>query len=227
MTHVVDAVLIGRVASLPEDRGHSAIAKKPVPDAMAVAVRADGLVGDEQGDRRHHGGPDKAIHHYARDHYDVWREWSPDSPVLTAPGAFGENISTTGLTEDDVHLGDIFTLGTAVVQVSQGRQPCWKLDVRLGRRGTARRMQELALTGWYYRVLEEGEVRQGDLLELVERPEPHWPLSRLLRALFDRSTGPVEWQAAAELPTLSENWRQTFAKRLAHGRIEDWSSRLR
>lgn len=225
MRHVVDAVLVGHAVPLPRERGKSAIAKVPVSESAQVT--STGLVGDEQGDRRHHGGPDKAIHHYARDHYDRWREWAPDSPVLAMPGAFGENISTSGVTEDDVHLGDVFTLGTAVVQVSQGRQPCWKLDLRLARRGTARRMQELACTGWYYRVLQEGQVGPGDVLELVDRPEPQWPLSRLLRALFDRSTGPAEWRAAVELPTLSENWRQTFTKRLAHGRIEDWSSRLR
>lgn len=221
----IDAVLVGRVAPLPGGRGTSGIAKSPV--SGPVRIGATGLTGDEQADLRHHGGPDKAVHHYARDHYPTWREWLPDAAALQQPGAFGENISTHGLTEHDVHVGDVVQVGTAVLQVSQGRQPCWKLDARLDRRGTARRMQELRCTGWYYRVLEPGVVSAGDVLDVIERPEPTWPLARVLRALFDRSAGADEWEAATAVPTLSENWRTTFAKRLTHGRVEDWSSRLR
>ncbi|GMA40610.1 MOSC domain-containing protein [Mobilicoccus caccae] len=225
MKITVESVLTGRATPLPDGRGDTGIAKSP--RVGPVEVTPTGLRGDEQGDPKHHGGPEKAIHHYARDHYDTWRRWVPDAAALEAPGAFGENISTTGLTEGDVCIGDVLGLGTAVLQVSQGRQPCWKLDIRLGRRGTARHMQELRCTGWYYRVLDPGTIEAGDTFELVDRPEPSWPLDRVLRALFDRTTGPAEWEAAVAVPTLSSNWRETFAKRLARGSVEDWSSRLR
>ncbi len=193
-------------------------------------VGTDGALGDEQADLVHHGGPEKALHHYPRDHYPRWAAWMPQeaasSAAFAAPGAFGENLSTTGLTESDVCLGDTFELGSTTIQVSQARQPCWKLDLRHGRRGVARRMQELRCTGWYYRVLTPGQISTGDRLVLVERPEPQWPLARLLTALFDRSAGPREWEAAAGLSTLSPGWRATFAERVAKRRVEDWTSRL-
>ncbi|GAB47918.1 MOSC domain-containing protein [Mobilicoccus pelagius] len=221
---VVGRPLVGRPADLPDGRGRSAIAKEPVHGRRRLVTT--GFVGDEQADPRHHGGPDKAVHHYAFDHYPHWREWAPDATCLAAPGAFGENVSTTGLTEADVHLGDTFRLGTAVVQVSQGRSPCWKLDVRLGRRSTARHMQEERITGWYHRVLEQGDVAEGDDLVLLDRPEPDWPLTRLHDVMFDRTGGPEAWAAAAALPTLADGWRHTLRARLDHARIEDWNRRF-
>lgn len=225
----VDAVLVGRPAPLPGGRAPSAIVKSPALGPITVGPL--GLDGDAQADRRHHGGPEKALHHYPREHYAEWVAWMPEeagaSGAFERPGAFGENLSTVGLTEADVCVGDVFALGTARVQVSQGRQPCWKLDLRHGRTGVARRMQELRRTGWYYRVLSPGVVAAGDRLVLVDRPAPGWPLARVLAALFDRSTGPDEWGAAASLEVLAAGWRETFARRVGSGRVEDWSARLR
>src|SRR5690606_2996352 len=121
-----------------------------------------GHEGDEQADRAVHGGPEKAIHHYARDHYDLWRAEIGDHPLLHRPGAFGENISTTGLSEEDVCIGDRYRLGTALVEVSQGRQPCWKVDHRFGGLAISAAMVRSRRTGWYYRVIEEGAVGAGD-----------------------------------------------------------------
>src|SRR3546814_4948632 len=110
-----------------------------------------------------------------------------DSPLLRVPGAFGENISTRGLDEDNVCLGDRFELGTALLEVSQGRQPCWKLNDRFGVPDMVRRVQSSGRTGWYYRVLRPGTARAGDPPRLDSRPHPDWPLRRLNRLLFDRS----------------------------------------
>ena len=220
----VEKLLAGTVTDLPDGRGTSAIAKTPVEGRQRLTRH--GLVLDAQADLRHHGGPDKALHHYPLDHYPRWRAWAPEATCLTAPGAFGENVSTVGLTESDVHVGDTFRLAGAVVQVSQGRSPCWKLDVRLGRRGTARRMQHEGITGWYYRVIEEGDVAAGDDLVLLHRPEPRWPLTRLLRVMFDRDEGPTAWAAAAAIPTLADGWRATLQARVDRTEIEDWSTRL-
>lgn len=224
----IQAVLVGRAAPLPGGRASSAIVKSP--QTRRLRVELDGLVEDEQGDTTHHGGPEKALHHYPREHYPSWVGWMPEhaarSRAFDAPGAFGENLSTIGLTEQDVCVGDVFELGSTLLQVSQGRQPCWKLDLRHDRRGTARRMQELRHTGWYYRVLAPGEIGAGDHLILRERPEPQWSLERVLRALFDRSCGPAEWAAAAQIATLSPGWRATFEDRVSTKRLEDWTKRL-
>src|SRR5690606_16433169 len=116
----------------------SAIDKRP----LEGAVRIDelGVAGDEQGDTRVHGGVDKAVHHYPFEHYATWRAELGELPALASPGAFGENISTRGLDEATVCLGDRFALGTAVLEVSQGRQPCWKLNDRFGVKDMARRV---------------------------------------------------------------------------------------
>src|SRR3546814_5998980 len=103
------------------------------------------------------------------DHYPAWREDIGDSPLLHVPGAFGENISTRGLDEDNVCLGDRFELGSALLEVSQGRQPCWKLNDRFGVPDMVRRVQSSGRTGWYYRVLRPGTARAGEPLRLASR----------------------------------------------------------
>lgn len=225
LTLTIEALLVGTPKPYGPKQQPSAIDKKIVCDSIEVS--ATGLAGDAQGDTRHHGGPEKAVHHYPRDHYADWIENHPDMALrLQSPGAFGENISLTGLREDNVCIGDIWRLGTACVQVSQGRQPCWKLNVRFNRPDMARLVQKSGRTGWYYRVLEPGAVGAGDRLSLVERPLPDWPLTRLHRILY---VTPDDWDALeqmAELEPLSSSWRKLAATRLAKRETEDWRSRL-
>jgi len=217
-------LLTGRVSVLPGSDKTSGIDKHPVQAALALGL--SGFQGDEQADLRVHGGPEKAVHHYPRDHYDAWRADLGALAVLDAPGAFGENISLTGPTERSVAVGDVFRLGTALVQVSQGRQPCWKLNLRFGVPDMARRVQTTGRTGWYYRVLEPGQVAPGDRLELVDRLAPDWSLWRLWHTLYvDRMNLP-ELQAMAGLEVLAEGWRRYALRRVESGQVEDWSKRL-
>lgn len=219
---VVEELLVGQVRALPGG-ATSGIFKTPVDRPLWLS--ATGFAGDEQADTRHHGGPEKAVHHYPAEHLSFWRHELAGATI--GPGVFGENLSTTGLDETKVCVGDTFSVGTAIVQISQGRKPCWKLDRRFGTRGVARRMQMVGNTGWYYRVLQPGQVRRGDLLALIERTEPDWPISRLLSLLCDRTTGMRdEWAAASRIETLAGGWRETFAARVRRGAVEDWSSRL-
>lgn len=206
------AVLTGKVRAFRGDDEPSAIGKFPV--AGAVAIDALGLAGDEQADRVHHGGIDKAIHHYPADHYPYWRGELGDAPLLGGPGAFGENISTSGLDEDSVFLGDRFRLGTALVEVSQARQPCWKLDHRFQTRGVMARVVTTRRSGWYYRVLEPGQVQAGDALTLVERPYPEWPLSSLFALLIggEAKSRPDDLRALELVPVLAETWKVRRAK---------------
>jgi Uncharacterized protein conserved in bacteria len=219
----VEAVLTGRAVDYTRPGSRSAIAKRPRQGP--VLAGPEGLDGDEQGDRRVHGGPDKAIHHYPHDHYAAWRAELGPHPLLEAPGAFGENISTRGVTEADLCLGDRLRLGAAVVEVSQGRQPCWKLSDRFVIADLARRVQDSGRTGWYYRVLEPGPVQAGDVLELLERPWPDWPLTRLAGLLYRRTLDRAGLVAALALP-LVPSWRKVFERRLEQGRTENWDVRL-
>jgi MOSC domain-containing protein YiiM len=206
------AVMTGQATRFRNADEHSAIAKQPVEGPVRVGFL--GLEGDEQADRKHHGGPDKALHHYAFDHYAGWAEHLGDHPLLAAPGGFGENISTLGLTEEQVLLGDRFRLGTALIEVSHGRQPCWKLGHRFGYAPLAAKIVQNLRSGWYYRVLEEGVVQAGDRLELVERGLEAWPVSRLFHVLIggghkaDRSVLP---ELAAQ-PLLAQTWRVRAAE---------------
>lgn len=210
MKVAVEAVLIGRAAPFRGDE-QSAIARKPT-DAP-VAIGPLGLAGDEQADRRVHGGADKAIHHYARDHYDAWDAELGGHALLGMAGAFGENISTTGITETDLLIGDRFRLGTALVEVSHGRQPCWKLDHRFGGPGIMKQVVQTGRCGWYYRVLEPGAVRAGDALELVERGVSEWTVSRVFHLLIGggHKSDKIALIELAQLPQLAEVWRKKAA----------------
>lgn len=219
----IDAVLTGRAVDYTRPGSRSAIDKRAIEGP--VRIGPEGLGGDEQGDRRVHGGPDKAIHHYPRDHYASWQGEVGAHALLQAAGAFGENISTAGITEADICLGDRLRLGSALVEVSQARQPCWKLSDRFGIADMARRVQDSGRSGWYYRVLETGTVQAGDTLVLVDRPHPHWPLPRLSELLYRRTLDRDELLGALALP-LVPSWRKLFERRLQQGDTESWDSRL-
>ncbi|MEO3429311.1 MOSC domain-containing protein [Pelagibius sp. CAU 1746] len=219
------AALVGKLAPLGRRGVASGILKRPVSGAVEVA--RSGLEGDEQGDRKHHGGPEKAVHHYALDHYPAWRAECPGiAGHLAAPGAFGENISTRGITEADVCIGDVYRLGTATVQVTQARQPCWRLNERFGLPTMARRVQESGRTGWYYRVLDEGRVGPGDGFALVDRCAEDWPLARILQVLYHDTLDRDLLRQLAELSPLAPSWRGLARRRLERHSVEDWSRRL-
>ena len=224
-TVIVDSLLLGRTRPFGPSGELSGIDKQAL-DAP-VSLSASGLAGDEQGDTRYHGGSEKALHHYAAEHYGWWRDELPEvAPSCWKAGAFGENLSTTGLTEGTVCVGDIFRLGTARIQVSQARQPCWKLNLRFACKNMAERVQAARRTGWYYRVLEGGEIAPGARLSLLERPCPDWPLARLLHYFYRDMLDQDALRALAALETLSPSWRTLAEQRLLTGKIEDWQRRL-
>jgi MOSC domain-containing protein YiiM len=220
----LEALLTGKVAPLGTRAVPSGIAKTPVK--RPVFLTETGFVGDEQGDERHHGGAEKAVHHYPFDHYGAWIGETGAERLLSAPGAFGENLSTIGLTEQEVAVGDVFSLGGALIQVSQGRQPCWKLDERFSRRGMARAVQRSGRTGWYLRVLVPGSVSPSDALVLVDRVTPEWTIGRIWKAFYVDVLNRRELEAISNLATLAGSWRGHAARRLETGKVEDWSARL-
>jgi MOSC domain-containing protein YiiM len=217
-------VLAGKAAPIDEKGRRSAIAKAPITGPWNLTKT--GLAGDEQADLKNHGGLEKAIHHYPFDHYRDWAEEIGSHPLLTAAGAFGENLSTSGWTEQNVHVGDIVRFGSALLQVSQGRQPCWKLNARFDRRDMSMLTQTRGRTGWYYRVVEAGEASEHDSLKFIERKQEDWPLSRLTRLLYIDTRRYQELQEMTQIPELAEGWRKLAARRIETRATEDWAPRL-
>ncbi|BCJ91010.1 molybdenum cofactor sulfurase [Terrihabitans soli] len=221
---VVDRIYCGKIAPLGPHGAASGIAKHAVEGPWTVTEF--GIVGDHQGDTRVHGGPEKAIHHYPREHYEAWRREEPSIALFGDPPGFGENLSTLGLMEDDVCIGDVFRLGGVILQISQGRQPCWRLNAHSGWPELARRVRATARTGWYYRVLQAGTVDPGSRLALAERLQPDWSVGRVMRVMLAHEIDLNELAGIAEIAELSEGWRQTCRKRIAARRPEDWGKRL-
>jgi MOSC domain-containing protein YiiM len=221
---VIDQLYCGEIAPLGEHGAASGIAKRAIAGPWTVTQL--GVVGDHQGDTRVHGGPEKALHHYPREHYAAWRAEEPAIAHFNHVPAFGENMSTLGMMETDVCVGDIYRLGDAVLQISQGRQPCWRLNAHSGWPDLARRVRETARSGWYYRVLEPGVVTAGSTLSLIERSRPEWTLGRVMRAMLARDVDAAELAGIAELAELSESWRQTCRKRIESKGAGDWAQRL-
>lgn len=221
----VGAILTGRVRLLDETRGlSSAVCKTPHTDPVDLSFT--GLKGDEHGHPQYHGGEEMALHHYPFDHYSHWKKRFPNATPFSAPGAFGENLSTTGITERTLCVGDILRIGSATVQVSQGRQPCYILDAYLGVEGFAAEMQETRFTGWYYRVLQEGRIAPDDPIELTERLHPEWTIDEVQRILYADTLNRDALKALGTLPSLTASWKAIFSARLATGKVEDWSSRF-
>jgi MOSC domain-containing protein YiiM len=167
------------------------------------------LVGDGQAAVGIHGGPDKAVLGYAASHYPLWRlelEW-PDLSF----GAFAENFTLDGLSEETVCLGDVYAVGEAVVQVSQPRSPCWKIARRWQRPDLTERVEATGRTGWYHRVLQEGAVEAGQPVTLVERPFPEWNVRRVAATARNRKAEPAAAAELRALPALSAAWRHGLA----------------
>ena len=184
-----------------------------------------GILGDEQGDPIFHGGVEKAIHIYPSEHYEYWREELGIKPIFQSAGAFGENISSVGLTESDICINDVILIGTTLLQVSQGRMPCWKLNIRCEEPEMALKLQETLKTGWYFRVLKEGDIGIGDDIVLQMRSYPNWSLSRIMKIIYDGSLNSVVLKEMLELP-LVDSWNKLITKRIELGEVENWDHRL-
>lgn len=210
-------------ATDPMDRPWSTgFFKEPI--AHAVRVGKTNLDGDGQADLRHHGGPEKAVLAYAAEHYCEWQQ------DLMRPeigyGAFGENFTIAGQTESSVCIGDTYEVGDALVQVSQPRQPCWKLSRRWRIKDLALQVQQTGRTGWYFRVLREGFVEPKHPVVLVDRPYPQWTIARANEIMHHRLN---DREVAAELaacPLLAANWQRTLANRANRGINPDPKPRL-
>lgn len=198
-------------AAHPMDREWTtAIFKEKV--SRKVKVYKLGIEGDGQADSKHHGGVEKAIFAYPVSHYSYWQH-ALNRPDFTI-GAFGENLAIQHMTEKDVCIGDIYRAGTCTLQVSQPRQPCWKPARRWRVKDLSLQTQERGLTGWYFRVLEEGEIEAGDILKLIDRPYEQWSIATCNEIMHHDKKNVEGAFKLSNCELLSESWRVTLTKRL-------------
>lgn len=189
----------------------SGIAKRPV-DADELWLDWVNLAGDGQAELDVHGGPDKAVYAYPSEHLSTW---SDELGEQLGPGAFGENLTTAGSTEDDVRIGDRWAWGDALLQVCQPRWPCYKLAMYRGRGDIQRRLRASGRTGWYLRVLRPGTVPVAGPITVAER-HPAQASVRLAHDARSPAGGVPDEVVAAimALPALADEWRADLAARL-------------
>ncbi len=209
----VNSVLTGKIATFGPKEEPSAYRKQVCDAPQSVGFL--GFTNDDQADRKHHGGVDKAVLQYASEHYATWIRERPElHPELQAPGAFGENIASSGMTESSVCIGDCYRIGSALVEVSQARQPCWKLGHRFGDAAMVNDVVNSGYCGWYYRVLEVGVVAAGDVIELQDRVNPQWPVDVVFELLVGGGRDQAALKSLSKLDALSGNWQARARRKL-------------
>ena len=208
---VVDGLFTGKVGFLPGESRGSAIAKDPVSGRCVIG--SEGLAGDEHADPRAHGGDEKAVHLFPVEHHEALAAAFPGARHLV-PGGLGENLSTRGITEEQACIGDVFALGSALLQVAQPRTPCWKIDARCGVEGVAAHVAEHGIAGWYFRVLTEGECTAGDELIHLERPAGAISLARFNRGLRAQRPALQALDLLASAPGLAPEWVRKIRDRM-------------
>lgn len=202
--------------SLPKEVPHgretvsTGIFKEPITGR--AMLRTTNLDGDGQADLENHGGIDRAAYAYSIQNYDHWRRelgWNE-----FAFGQFGENFTVEGMMENDVHIGDVFRVGDALVEVSQPRPPCFKLGIKMGMAGFPKQFLASGRVGFYLRVLEEGEVGAGDVFERVESDPERMTVREMSRLLFFEPKNLEGAKRALRVRALSPGWRDSFEERL-------------
>jgi MOSC domain-containing protein YiiM len=171
--------------------------------------------GPPSADLRVHGGPDKAVYGYGASHYAAWRQEYPQHSNLLVPGGLGENLAIEDMTEVDLCVGDIHSIGTARLQVCQPRQPCFKFALRFNDTAMPKAMIRNGRSGWNYRVLTPGVISQDDQVVLAERPNPSFASTRLVEFTIPGKATRADWERMTKTAGLAQNWRQRAVEILA------------
>jgi MOSC domain-containing protein YiiM len=217
----VVSIHVGKVMPLGGQGVPSAFVKHPVPGPVSVTPL--GISGDEQADLAVHGGPEKAVYAYSSANYGIWRDEYPRHTATLVPGGFGENLCIQGLEESQICTGDVHRIGSCRLQVCQPRQPCFKLALRFDDKFIPKAMIRTGRAGWYYRVLEPGEIAVGDAVQLEERPNPDFPFSRLIELIsFGKATA-AELKRLKDMPGLAGDWRRRASEALAQVHLAETS----
>jgi MOSC domain-containing protein YiiM len=190
---------------------NTAIFKEPVEGT--IRIRKLNLDGDRQADLTVHGGPDKAVYAYPVEHYEYWRTRVPETQLTM--GAFGENLTVRDVLEKDLNIGDQVRVGTALLQVAQPRMPCYKLQVRFDRDDMTRLFAQSGRSGVYFSVVEEGEVKAGDAIELARRDEQKISIADIYELYFSNSIDPAMLKRALQAPALTDESRSMLLSRVS------------
>jgi MOSC domain-containing protein YiiM len=182
------------------------------PRQGRLPVTTLNIAGDEQSDLTVHGGTYKAVYCYPSEHYEYWRRELPDAELPW--GVFGENLTMEGLLETDVYIGDRMEIGSAEFLVTQPRQPCYKLGIRFGRDDMIKRFLASGRSGFYVRVVREGDIAGGDAIRFVARAAGSMSVNDIFQLYFDDEGREGDLRRAAVAPGLSPSWRDHFLKRL-------------
>lgn len=194
-------------------RSASAIFKTPRDRVM---INELGIVGDVQANTKVHGGPEKALHQYALSSYEKLIKRYPLLHKSAKPGSIGENLCATGMSDDSVCIGDIYQLGKIRVQVTSPRIPCWKIDVRLNQPDLHKYVASSLSTGWYYRVLQGGELCVGAEVSLVERPNPQLSISKFMQIVNGHIVDTDFIAEAAKAKGLDPEWKGRLETKFKH-----------
>lgn len=186
------------------------IFKQPVKGRRAVVQHQ--IEGDGQADLHVHGGPDKAVYGYPVEHYAAWH--AERKLPLTAYGLYGENLTTSGMLEEEVRIGDRYRAGSALLEVTQPRMPCFKLGLRLAQKEFPKRFHQSGRSGFYFRVLEPGDVAEGDSIVRTTQDPAGISIRESLRLAFDREADPARIQIALDHPAVSEAWKAMLWRRV-------------
>jgi MOSC domain-containing protein YiiM len=209
--------------SLPREVAHGSetvstgIFKEPV--AGRVVLRMSNLDGDGQADLENHGGIYRAAYAYSIENYDHWRRELGRADLTF--GQFGENFTVERMVEDNIHIGDVFRIGDALVEVTQPRPPCFKLGIKMGMAGFPKLFLASGRVGFYLRVLEEGEVGAGDVFECVEGDPEQMSVREMSRLLFFEPENLEGAKRALRVTALSPGWRYSFEERLSKAGVTD------
>lgn len=207
----LESIQVGLPRELKRDSGklwRSGIFKEQV--SGSVRISSSGLEGDSCADTEEHGGIDKAINVYPRGHFEFWKE---KLGMEVEPGGFGENFTISSLTEEDVCIGDHFQIGEVRFEVSQPRQPCYKLAWKWEIKTLALEVEQTGFSGWYFRVLNEGIILAPEEIRLIERPFPEWTIAEANRVMFHRKDDLAASRALGSCSALSQSWKTVLLKR--------------
>ncbi|MGI8931558.1 MAG: MOSC domain-containing protein [Sphingomicrobium sp.] len=207
------SIQTGRIAPLGPAGVASGFVKMTVDGPVEVTPL--GLAGDEQADLSVHGGPEKAVYAYPMAHHRAWAAEYPHHSALFVAGGVGENLTIEGWTETDVCVGDVHAIGTARIQVCQPRQPCFKFALHFGDNRLPKAMVKNGRAGWYYRVLQPGTIRAGDMITLDDRPNPDFGFDRLVEIANFRNTSAEDLRAMAEMAGLASRLRDRARAQLS------------
>ncbi len=218
----IDEIRVGKPKKLFSATIKTAINKQPIEKTQ---INNTGLVGDAQAED-FHNHKDRAVLQFDSNHYIELKSTFPKSNKYLVNGGFGENFVVKGMNEHNMCIGDIVSVGTAILEVSQPRQPCFKLNHRFNEPSISRHAQNSSKTGWFYRVLTEGDITIGDKIEVIERPHPDWTVAKVQHYLYQETGNKRITEQLARLKPLGHEVKGVFSKRLEANDIEDWDSRL-